>query len=114
MKSIGKILLLMYAVTAVLLFLIALLLKEFQWGTQGIEAGITIVYVVTCFIGGIFAGKVQHSKKFIWGILVSLMYIIVMLILTLIIKEGFHGDSTFFFTNLLLGMGSGMVGGMLA
>ena len=114
MKSIGKILLLMYAVTALLLFLLALLLKQFQWGPHGIQAGVTIVYVISCFIGGIFAGKVQRSKKFVWGILVSLMYIIVMLILTLIIKEGFHGDSTVFVTNLLLGMGSGMVGGMLA
>lgn len=114
MKSIGKILVLMYAITAVLLFLLALLLKQFQWGTQGIQAGITMVYVITCLIGGIFAGKVQRSKKFIWGILVSLMYIIVMLILTLIIKDGFHGESSVFVTNLLLGMGSGMVGGMLA
>ena len=114
MKNIGKILLLMYAVTAILLLLFALLLKQFQWGTHGIQAGVTVVYVITCFIGGIFAGKIQRSKKFVWGILVSLMYIMVMLIFTLIIKDGFHGDSSVFVTNLLLGMGSGMVGGMLA
>ena len=84
---IGKILLVMYAVTAMLLFLLAVLVQQFQWESGMISIAISVVYVVSCFVGGFFVGKVQRSKKFIWGILLSLAYIIIMLAITLIVKH---------------------------
>ena len=113
-KSIGKILLVMYVVTAMLLFLLAVLVQRFQWESGGISVGICIIYVISCFIGGFFAGKVQRSKKFIWGILMGLAYIIVMLFITLAAKHGFHSTVSAFIVNLLLCIGSGMIGGMLS
>lgn len=113
-KSIGKILLVMYAVTAILLFLLATLVQQFNWERGTISLGISIVYVISCFIGGFFTGKVQRTKKFIWGILMGLAYIIIMLIITLAVKHGFHSTVSAFVINLLLCLGSGMIGGMLS
>ena len=113
-KSIGKILLVMYGVTAMLLFLLAVLVQQFNWQGSGISVGICIIYVISCFIGGFFAGKVQRSKKFIWGILMGLAYIIVMLVITMAAKHGFHSTLSAFIINLLLCLGSGMLGGMLS
>ena len=113
-KSLGKILLMMYAVTAILLFLLALLVQQFGWESNVISIGISIVYVISCFIGGFFAGKVQGTKKFIWGILMGLSYIIIMLVITLVVKHGFHSTVSAFLTNLLLCLSSGMLGGMLS
>ena len=114
LKSIGKILLLMYAVTAILLFLLAILVQQFNWDNNAISIGISTVYVISCFIGGFFVGKVQQNKKFIWGILIGLAYVIIMLVITLVVKHGFHSTVSAFVTNLLLCLGSGMLGGMLS
>ena len=114
LKSIGKILLLMYAVTAILLFLLAILVQQFNWDNNAISIGISTVYVISCFIGGFFVGKVQQNKKFIWGILIGLAYLIIMLVITLVVKHGFHSSVSAFVTNLLLCLGAGMLGGMLS
>ena len=114
LKSIGKILLLMYAVTAILLFLLAILVQQFNWDNNAISIGISMVYVISCFIGGFFVGKVQQNKKFIWGILIGLAYVIIMLVITLVVKHGFHSSVSAFVTNLLLCLGAGMLGGMLS
>ena len=114
LKSIGKILLLMYTVTAILLFLLAVLVQRFNWESNLISIGISVVYIISCFIGGFFIGKVQQSKKFIWGILMGLSYIIIMLVITLVVKHGFHSTVSEFIINLLLCLGSGMLGGMLS
>ena len=114
LKSIGKILLLMYAVTAILLFLLAILVQQFNWDNDAISIGISMVYVISCFIGGFFVGKVQQNKKFIWGILIGLAYLIIMLVITLVVKHGFHASVSAFVTNLLLCLGAGMLGGMLS
>ena len=113
-KSIGKILLLMYAVTAILLFALALLVKQFQWDTSTISLGISLTYVAACFIGGFLVGKVQQTKKFIWGILMGLAYLIVILAISLAVKHGLHSTMSAFIINLLLCLGSGMLGGMIS
>ena len=114
LKSIGKILSLMYVVTAMLLFLLAVLVQRFNWDNNAISIGISTVYVISCFIGGFFVGKVQQNKKFIWGILIGLAYVIIMLVITLVVKHGFHSSVSAFVTNLLLCLGAGMLGGMLS
>ena len=113
-KSLGKILLLMYAVTALLLFLLAVLVQQFGWEQGAISIGISIVYVISCFLGGFLTGKVQKTKKFIWGILTGLMYLMIMLVITLIVKHGFHSTMSAFVINLMLCLGGGMIGGMVS
>ena len=113
-KSLGKILLVMYAVTAIFLFLLAVLVQKQGWESGAISIGISVVYVISCFFGGFLAGKVQKTKKFIWGILMGLMYVIVMLLVTMIVNHGFGGETSDFAWNLLLCLGGGMIGGMIS
>ena len=113
-KSLGKILLLMYAVTAVMLFLLAVLVQEFEWEQGAISIGISVVYVISCFLGGFLTGKIQKTKKFIWGILMGLIYVMVMLMITMAVKHGFHSTVSAFVINLLLCLGGGMAGGMIS
>lgn len=114
MKSIGKTLIAVYAVTAILLFLLALFMKKFQWNQSVITIGISISYIVSCFIGGFLMGKVQQTKKFIWGILMGLAYMIIMLMISMAVKHGLHSNMSEFIMNLLLCLGSGMLGGMIS
>lgn len=114
LKSIGKILLIMYALTAVLLLLLAILVQRLGLESGTISLGICVIYVISCFIGGFFAGKVQRSKKFVWGILLGLMYLMIMLVITMIVKRGFTADVSDFVINLSLCAGGGMIGGMVS
>lgn len=114
MKAIGKILLVMYAITAVLLFLLAFFVQKLGWESGAISLGISVVYVISCFMGGFLAGKVQKTKKFVWGILMGLAYMIIMLAVSLAVKHGLHSNMSAFIMNLLLCLGSGMLGGMIS
>lgn len=114
MKSFGKILLTMYGVTAILLFLLSVLVQRLGLEDGAISVGICAVYVISTFLGGFLAGKVQKTKKFIWGILMGLMYMIIMLVLTFAIKKGFGATVSDFIINLLLSVGGGMIGGMVS
>lgn len=114
LKSMGKILFSMYMITAVLLFLLAFFVQKLRWESNAISIGISVVYVISCFVGGFFIGKVQQTKKFIWGILMSLAYVIIMLAISLAVKHGLHSTMSAFIINLLLCLGSGMLGGMIS
>ena len=113
-KSLGKILLLMYAFTAVLLFLLAVLLQKLQLKQGAVSIGITVVYVLTCLAGGFLTGKIKKQKKFLWGLLTSLLYFVAMVLVTLVAKGGEGVESAGIFTDLLLCLGGGMLGGMVS
>ena len=113
-KSTGKILLVMYAVTVILLFLLAVLMQKLQLDDKKISVGISIVYVVSCFLGGFFAGKIKKTRKFLWGLLLGLVYVIVMIGITMIAKGTFNVRFSDFAVNFLLCLGGGMLGGMLS
>ncbi len=114
MKSFGKILLAMYGVTAILLFFLSVLVQRLGLEDGAISVGICAVYVISTFLGGFLAGKVQKTKKFIWGILMGLMYMIIMLVVTFIAKKGFDATVSDFVINFLLSVGGGMLGGMIS
>ena len=114
LKSLGKILMMMFITTAILLFVLAFFVQKLSWQNGTISIGISSVYVLSCFLGGFLIGKVQRSKKFVWGILISLMYVIAMLVITMLVKGGFTAVMSEFIINLLLCVGSGMLGGMLS
>ena len=113
-KSIGKIILTMYGVTAALLFLLAVLMQKLQLKQGAVLAGITITYVIACFLGGFLNGKIKRQKKFLWGLLMGLFYVLIMLVVSVIVKGQLGTTFSGFLTNLLICLGGGMLGGMLS
>ena len=113
-KSVGKILIVMYGVTAMLLFLLAFLLQKLQWERGMISIGISIVYLLSCFVGGFFIGKTMGRQKFLWGILLSVCYVLTMMAVSLIFQHGFHSSGMACLTNVCLCLGGGMLGGMVS
>ena len=57
-RAILKSLLFAYALTGVALLLLALVLFAFDLGETAVDAGIIIIYVLACFMGGFMAGKI--------------------------------------------------------
>ena len=113
-KSLGKIVLTMYGITAALLFLLAVLMQNLQLKSGMVSAGITITYVIACFLGGFLNGKIRKQKKFLWGLLVGLLYVLIMLVISVIVKERPGMNLSGFLSTLFICIGSGMLGGMVS
>ncbi len=109
-----KALLVSYLLTGGLLLLLAGLLYRFRLDEGKIQIGIILIYIVSCFAGGFLAGKMMKSRKFLWGVLLGLLYFLIMTLVSLAVNRGLQDGTTSYFTTFLLCMGGGMLGGMCA
>lgn len=109
-----KALLASYVVTGFLLLLIAGLLYRFQMDEGKVRIGIIITYILSCFAGGFLAGKMMKSRKFLWGVLLGLLYFLIMTLVSLAVNRELQSSSSGFITAFLLCMGGSMLGGMLS
>ena len=114
MVRVMKALLAAYVVTGLLLLAIAGFLYRFQWDEGKVQIGIILTYILSCFIGGFLAGKMMKSRKFLWGVLLGLLYFLVMTLVSVAVNRELQSSSSGMITSSLLCMGGGMLGGMLS
>ena len=86
-----------YIVTGLLLLLTAGLLYRFELSE-----------------GGFLSGKMMKNKKFLWGILVGLLYFGIMLLVSLAVNRQLDQTAANFVTTMVLCLLGGMLGGMCA
>lgn len=65
--SLVKGLLAAYAVTAGLLMLLALVILQLNVSEGTVAAGVMVIYLLSCFLGGFLLGKGVGKNKFLWG-----------------------------------------------
>ena len=109
-----KALLASYIVTGVLLFLLTFLLYKFDWDEQMVTAGIVVIYVVSTFVGGFILGKIRRVRKFLWGLIMGILYFALLFLISFGVYRSFGGNGTNLITTFLLCAGGGMLGGMLS
>ena len=103
-RAILKSLLFAYALTGVALLLLALVLFAFDLGETAVDAGIIIIYVLACFMGGFMAGKIVRKDKYLWGVITGLAYYVLLLTVSVMAKGGWdmsvaHAVTTFFYVH---------------
>ena len=108
----------MYAVSAILLFLLAFLLYQMELTKEVVKIGIIVIYIVSGFAGGFFAGRQMKDKKYIWGLLAGGIYYVILVLFSLLVKEGMGENAVVepmqMFITFMLCVVSGMAGGMLS
>ena len=109
-----KALLASYIVTGILLFAVTFFLYKFEWDEQMVTAGIIVIYVVSTFVGGFILGKIKRERKFLWGLVMGVLYFALLFLISFGVYRNFDGNGTNVLTTLLLCAGGGMLGGMLA
>jgi len=109
-----KALLASYIVTGILLFAVTFFLYKFEWDEQMVTAGIIVIYVVSTFVGGFILGKIRKARKFLWGLVMGVLYFALLFLISFGVYRNFDGNGTNVITTLLLCAGGGMLGGMLA
>lgn len=107
-------LILAYAGTLLVLLVLAFLYYKFRFSEDIISGGIVITYVAAGFLGGFLAGKKMKQRKFLWGLLMGVVYYVVLLLLSLLVNHGIAELSGNILTTLVLCGGGGMLGGMLS
>lgn len=107
-------LLVSYAITALLLPVLAVLLYKLNLDKGKVSAGIIGIYVVSAFAGGFLLGKLQKVRKFIWGLVLGILYFLLLLLVSFGVYHTLQGDVVNLLTTLVLCSAGGMLGGMFS
>lgn len=109
-----KSLLAAYLVTGILLLILTFLLYQFELDEQKVTAGIVVIYVVSTFAGGLILGKLMKTRRFLWGLMIGILYFALLLLISLGIYRNLDGNGTNLITAFLMCAGGGMFGGMIS
>lgn len=109
-----KAMILAFFTTALLIVVFAFFMFKFNVSENVIALGVTLIYIISCCAGGFYIGKAVGQKKFLWGLLVGTIYLVVLLIVSAIIGGDKSLLSESIFSLILLCLGGGTLGGMLA
>lgn len=113
-KAILKSLLFSYLLTGGMLMLLAFLLFSFDLGEGAVAAGIIAVYVLACLFGGFLAGKLVRREKYLWGMVLGLMYFLLLLGVSFGAKGRWDMTFSHAVTTFFMCIGGGALGGMLS
>ena len=86
----------------------------FELNEKIVSAAIVGIYVVSTLIGGMIIGKLTKSKRYLWGMVLGIIYFVLLLLITLGVYRTLNGDSVSIVTSLILCAGGGMTGGMIS
>ena len=109
-----KSLLASYIVTGILLLVLTFFMYKFELNEKIVSAAIVGIYVVSTLIGGMIIGKLTKSKRYLWGMVLGIIYFVLLLLITLGVYRTLNGDSVSIVTSLMLCAGGGMTGGMIS
>ena len=103
-----------YIVTGILLLVLTFFMYKFELNEKIVSAAIVGIYVVSTLIGGVIIGKLTKSKRYLWGMVLGILYFVLLLLITLGVYRTLNGDSVSIVTSLILCAGGGMTGGMIS
>lgn len=109
-----KSLLASYIVTGILLLVLTFFMYKFELNEKIVSAAIVGIYVVSTLIGGVIIGKLTKSKRYLWGMVLGILYFVLLLLIILGVYRTLNGDSVSIVTSLILCAGGGMTGGMIS
>ena len=109
-----KSLLASYIVTGILLLVLTFFMYKFELNEKIVSAAIVGIYVVSTLIGGMIIGKLTKSKRYLWGMVLGIIYFVLLLLITLGVYRTLNGDSVSIVTSLILCAGGGMTGGLIS
>ena len=108
-----KALLASYVVTGVLLLLLTVLLYKLDLDEGKVQIGILAVYVLSTFAGGFVIGKLAKVRRFLWGLILGVLYFALLMLISIGVYRTMEGGSSTVMALALCAAG-GMLGGMVS
>lgn len=109
-----KSLLASYIVTGILLLVLTFLVYKFQLDEQTVVGCIVAIYVFATFTGGLIIGKLTGTRKFLWGMGVGAIYVLLLFLISYGVYREFNTNGLSTVSSVILCVGGGTLGGMLA
>lgn len=103
-----------YILTAGLLLLLAFILYRFGLSEKVVSVCIIAIYIVVTFLAGLLAGKKEGKRKFLWGLVMGVLYFGILVVVSLVVNRGVEDVAGNMPTVFFLCAGSGMLGGMVS
>ena len=95
-----------------MLMVLALILYKIGLPEGAVSIVISAIYVVATFAAGFVAGKKLKNRKFLWGLLMGVVYFVVLAVISLLVNQSVGDLGNSFLTTLTLCAAGGMLGGM--
>lgn len=109
-----KILFIMYAITMLLLVLLAFVLFKTDISELVYKVWLIAVYIISGFAGGFLIGRRAKSQKFLWGFFIGICYFGILFVVSVALQKGLEGDVTHLLTTMIMCTAAGTVGGMVS
>ena len=109
-----KSLLASYIITGILLLILAFLVYKFELDEQVVVGGIVSIYIISTFMGGFIIGKLTEVKKFLWGMIIGTIYVLLLFAISYGLYREFNTNGLNTISTIILCVGGGTFGGMLA
>ncbi len=116
-KKISKIvciIVMAYAVSALLLCALALAALKLGFGESVILWGVLAVYLISTFAAGIMTGITIRRRRTVWGLAVGALYYFILLTVSIIMNKGIATDMGNIAAALAVCIAGGFVGGYVS
>lgn len=109
----GKGLVLAYAISALVLVVLALLMYKMDI-SEGVVRGVIIfAYVISCFVSGMIVSANHEGRRYLWGLIQGLLYYVILITVSMICNRAVFTQIPGILPALFLCAFGGMLGGML-
>lgn len=109
-----KSLLASYIITGILLLILAFLVYKFELDEQVVVGGIVSIYIISTFMGGFIIGKLTEVRKFLWGMVIGTIYVLLLFLISYGVYREFNTNGLNTISTIILCVGGGTLGGMLS
>lgn len=103
-----------YVISAVLLAALSFALFQFHLREPEVNAAVNAVYILSCLLGGLIAGKTMKTRRFLWGLLIGLLYFLFLFCTSMAQSGGMTAEPIRPLSVLAMCALSGMAGGMIS
>jgi len=103
-----------YILSGILLVVLSFALFKFRLPENQVNLAVCAVYILSCFFGGMIAGKTMRTRRFFWGLVLGSLYFLFLYLMSLAQKDGVTEDSKKLLSVLAMCTLSGMAGGMVS
>ena len=103
-----------YLLSALLLFILTLVLYRLKLKESQITPAVYALYVISCLAGGLLCGKALRTRRFFWGLLTGMLYFLALLAASGLLRHGQMPELTRMLPVLACCAAGGMIGGILS
>ena len=104
----------MFLLSFLLLNILSLMAWKMDGNVKFVSGGLIAIYIMVNVFGGFMAGKIFGRQKFLWGMVLGILFFSILLLSGFFMWGIKALDSGRVFSGLMICMISGMFGGMIS